>query len=511
MDDPVDVVWKDAGEKSVKATFKLSSNPSCTYTARTTVNVTFPTLSDFFGKQNATRLINVGGQPCYDKGQPYPQPNFGIGCPPTGRLVTEADVGIVLNATVTAPEGYISRPEESQVRWVQRVNLYYKGTFACGDRFQTLRGTQADVTDKTWMLDTTGPYPDSTYKEVPAQFAADRSEIQLYTEDSPVIQILSGQTALLSDTHFEMHVVYTGATSAGKQVEKSLGFIPWKIPGKVTQSGSSYTLDPASVEPAGNKPGTPKMDDLVYQPFEKPTYTPCPATNPLPAPKKSNDIGAVQIEGSAGYDSGTYTVSGSGNDIWDAADAFQYVNETLTGDGDIVARVASLDYTNDWAKAGVMIRETLDAGSRHASMFVTPTMGTAFQWRADPNAGSGHGGYGGAPPAWVKLSRRGSTFTGYTSSDGVNWAYVGSATIYMGSTVYVGLAVTSHNSGLSCRATFDNVNVTPFVASCDATAEWNCYDAGGSWDAATCRCTLPPPDPCIRKPWLCDGGGYYGY
>jgi hypothetical protein len=512
-DDEADVLWKDAAEKQVKVTFKPNSNTSCSYPGKTTVNVVFPTVTELFGDQHATRVINTGGTTCLDEnGQPIPQPNFGVGCFPSGRPVTVADFGIVFTGTVKAPDGYISRPAESQVRWLQRVNLYYKGQFTCGDRLQTLRSTQADLSNKSWMLDTTDPYGDSTYHNTPAQFADNKSTLEFYTNDSPVLQIFSGQLGLVSDTRFEMHLVYTGVTSAGKQVEKSLGFIPWKIPGTVTQSGSSYALTAGSAEPAGNKPGTLKVDDLVYQPFQSLSYTPCPTTNPttLPAPKKSNDIGSVLIEGSAGYDSGTYTVSGSGNDIWDAADAFQYVNETLTGDGDIVARVASVDYTDAWAKAGVMIRETLDYNSRHASMYVTPGVGTAFQWRTDPGAGTGHVGYSGAPPSWVKLTRRGSTFTGYTSSDGVNWVYVGSATVYMGNTVYVGLAVTSHNSGLSCRATFDNVNITPVGSSCDTTAESNCYDAGGDWNPATCHCTLPPPDPCLRKPWLCDGGPY-GY
>jgi hypothetical protein len=41
------------------------------------------------------------------------------------------------------------------------------------------------------------------------------------------------------------------------------------------------------------------------------------------------------------------------------------------------------------------------------------------------------------------------------------------------------------------------------TAACDATQEQSCYDSGGNWDAGTCSCTIPP-DPCIRKPWLCD-------
>ena len=51
-------------------------------------------------------------------------------------------------------------------------------------------------------------------------------------------------------------------------------------------------------------------------------------------------------------------------DIWDVADQFRFGFKRLTGDGSIVAKVDSIDNTNVWAKAGVMIRESLDAGSQ---------------------------------------------------------------------------------------------------------------------------------------------------
>ncbi|PYV36665.1 MAG: hypothetical protein DMG06_30250, partial [Acidobacteria bacterium] len=67
------------------------------------------------------------------------------------------------------------------------------------------------------------------------------------------------------------------------------------------------------------------------------------------------------------------------------ADEFQYVYQPLSGDGQIVARVATQQNTDAWAKAGVMIRETLGAGSAHSLMVITPGNGSAFQCR--PNTG----------------------------------------------------------------------------------------------------------------------------
>ncbi|MFH1718816.1 MAG: LamG domain-containing protein, partial [Planctomycetota bacterium] len=80
---------------------------------------------------------------------------------------------------------------------------------------------------------------------------------------------------------------------------------------------------------------------------------------------------------------GIYTMTGSGVDIWGTADEFHFAYKMLTGAGSIVARVDSVSNTHVWAKAGVMIRETLDAGSKHAFACVTPASGVAFQRRID--------------------------------------------------------------------------------------------------------------------------------
>jgi YD repeat-containing protein len=101
-------------------------------------------------------------------------------------------------------------------------------------------------------------------------------------------------------------------------------------------------------------------------------------------------------------------------------------------------------------------------------MFVTPGMGTAFQWRDTPGGYSGHVGNGGAAPFWVKLTRAGNSFSGYASADGVNWTLVGTAAVGMASTVYIGLAVTSHNNAALCTATFDNVGIGGAAATNNA-------------------------------------------
>src|SRR5204863_3671085 len=79
----------------------------------------------------------------------------------------------------------------------------------------------------------------------------------------------------------------------------------------------------------------------------------------------SQDVGAVGLSGSSTLSGSTWTVNGAGADIWGTADAFQFNSEQMTGDGTIVARVTAIENTNTFAKAGIMIRESLNANAAH--------------------------------------------------------------------------------------------------------------------------------------------------
>ena len=74
-------------------------------------------------------------------------------------------------------------------------------------------------------------------------------------------------------------------------------------------------------------------------------------------------------------------MSAAGVDIWNTADEFRFAFKRLNGNGSIVAKVESIGNSNVWAKAGVMIRESLDPGSPFAYMVATPGSGVSFGWR----------------------------------------------------------------------------------------------------------------------------------
>src|SRR4051812_21661288 len=94
----------------------------------------------------------------------------------------------------------------------------------------------------------------------------------------------------------------------------------------------------------------------------------------LPEPWKHQDIGDVAVAGTAVQGDGTFTLTGT-LDIWGKGDGCHFAYLPLVGDGAIVARVTAVENTNDHAKGGVMIRESLAADSRHVSMVVTAVDG----------------------------------------------------------------------------------------------------------------------------------------
>jgi hypothetical protein len=181
---------------------------------------------------------------------------------------------------------------------------------------------------------------------------------------------------------------------------------------------------------------------------------------------------------------GTYILTGSGTDIWDVGtagdyhDEFHFAYKTLTGAGSITARVDSVQNTNGWAKAGVMIRQTLEGGSKHAFAAITPSNGVASQGRLDTGGASFNFNQTGiTAPHWVKLERdMGGNFVVTHSANGTTWQAVQGATpqnMTMGSNVYIGLALTSHDAAQTCQAVFSNVTITGNV-----TGQWANQDIG---------------------------------
>jgi len=203
--------------------------------------------------------------------------------------------------------------------------------------------------------------------------------------------------------------------------------------------------------------------------------------------------------------SGGITMSGGGADIWDVADEFRFACKSLAGNGSIVAKIESLGNTDVWAKAAIMIRDSLDPGAKNATAYVTADgrvgwqfrlldAGTSDSTRSEPAAIT--------LPHWLRLTRTGNTIKAEHSSNGVAWEPMTEAAnpteptardIVMNSTVYIGLAVTSHNVDAVTTAQFSDVVTTGTV-----TGVWQAHEIGVS---------QPVNDPAEFYVTIQDGAG----
>jgi hypothetical protein len=188
------------------------------------------------------------------------------------------------------------------------------------------------------------------------------------------------------------------------------------------------------------------------------------SSNALPLPWTSTDIGTGQSAGSATHSAGTFTHAGSGS-IGSTADKLRFSYQTLTGDGEIIAKISNLQNTGSAARVGVMIRDSLAANAM--GIFIGMSESNSYRWDRRSSTGGSTGGstsssIGTGPETWVRLVRSGDTITAYKSSDGTSWTSVGSTSdTTIASTSYIGLAVSSGSDTTLNTSQFSNVSVTP--------------------------------------------------
>jgi hypothetical protein len=271
------------------------------------------------------------------------------------------------------------------------------------------------------------------------------------------------RTGYSSDTGTNFDAFRTAFTSAStvNNYDPASGAISVSVPGwhgvltlntnvvtETTTSVSGSDIDSAPVLPLVTVDGTEYVTKTLQDSVSRDV---------------GNAVGGSAIPLAAdGFYSGAIQVAGAGTDIWGTADGFQFYYQKLVGNGTVIGRLTNMPTGNtvdSWAKAGLMMRNDLTAGSPNAYIGLDGTNGERFSVRATPNGTSVRtGNTTTTVPYWFKLVRTDNTFTAYSSQDGVNWIQVGSPTnIAMNQTVYVGIAVTSHNPNSLLPTNFDNV------------------------------------------------------
>jgi autotransporter-associated beta strand protein len=259
-------------------------------------------------------------------------------------------------------------------------------------------------------------------------------------------------------------IAYTGVTLAGTATDPDSG--DTLTYSKV--SGPAWLTVAANGTLSGTPPsGSAGLNAFVVRATDSASATDDAAlqitVTGLPLPWLASDIGTGMLAGSTTHSSGTFTQAGSGI-IGGTADKLRFTYQTLTGDGEITARISSLQNTGNSSRVGVMIRDTLATNSKQIFMGMTGT--NAYRWvRRTATSGSttsSNSSTGTVPNTWVRLVRSGTTITAFKSTNGTSWTSVGSTTsTTFASTCYIGLAVGSGSDTTLNTSQFSNVSVTP--------------------------------------------------
>ncbi len=185
----------------------------------------------------------------------------------------------------------------------------------------------------------------------------------------------------------------------------------------------------------------------------------CTTDCELPTRWFSEDVGDVGFAGSACAVDDVFNIKGSGKNVSNTEDALRMAYQTLISDREIKCRISTIDENNPAAKAGIMIRESLNPGSKFSFVGLSAN-GIVFENRIATNAALTTIQVKNIKsPYWLKLVKTGTRYSGYYSPDGNVWTQIGSTVNQtFGDMVpaYAGMTVTSQNPGLQSYATFDN-------------------------------------------------------
>ena len=206
-----------------------------------------------------------------------------------------------------------------------------------------------------------------------------------------------------------------------------------------------------------------RLSDTSTAAYSPLTAFPAPATTTTGA-WTDGDIGSPGQSGTSSYSNGVWTVKGGGADVYyPNPDQFHFAYTAVSGDFVIVARVLSETNPGTYAKAGLMVRDSLSSTANFADIYMTPTSVEAMVRGA---LGESHNDlvrtFTQTLPYWVKVERRGEWIGRYCSPDGINWQPVNYAwtTMNAGTTVYVGLMACANDNTKLMTATFDNVAIS---------------------------------------------------
>lgn len=280
-----------------------------------------------------------------------------------------------------------------------------------------------------------GPSPDGIIVMSSADACADievgSSSLRTISLATPGAIAVNITSITLSDpTHFQLGAPLPASIAAAGSENMNVTFTP-------LVSGS-HSTDIIVTHDGTNSPTTLTIS--------------CSAVDPCTVPVNwvSVDIGNPLYAGSACESNGVYQMNAGGANFWSSADDGHFIATKVVGDGDIVIRMNSVENANDWVKAGIMMRTSLDDDSKNAFLGITPINGVQFQFRNTTGGSTNKAESKGlSAPIWLKMERIGNVITAYFSSDGNTWILVNGGnnpqTVVLGDTIWAGMAMSAHD------------------------------------------------------------------
>lgn len=211
-----------------------------------------------------------------------------------------------------------------------------------------------------------------------------------------------------------------------------------KVPSLI--AGSTYTLSVTGISDRGSENNT--MSDWQQTGFTAASY------------QTTNINGALPPATISTTQNG-FILNGGGTTIGGTADQFGFFYQGVESDFDVMVRVESFQAADNWAKVGLIARETLDAASKYASVLATPVQNGVFMsFRSTTNGTAvSTGSYPiNFPYTYLRLKRYGNNFSAFAGIDGYQWTLLGETNISMNSQIYLGFAISSAAQGVNASA-----------------------------------------------------------
>lgn len=267
-----------------------------------------------------------------------------------------------------------------------------------------------------------------------------RDDCMAYTKNKIILDVLSNDEDLEGDSIF----IESFTQGFGGEVILEHGTLFYKAGSTVLIDSFSYTLSD------GNKVSE-KVIVQVDVKGEMDAYYPW----------FYGDVGNAAIHGSLFCAKGQIIVEASGSDIWDNQDGMYFVHQLIEGDCEIVVQVENFEAGHEWAKAGLMFRESLSGGAANFYAGITIQHGVGVQYRLNADEGTNalDGNEAAETPYWLKIKRTGNAFIAYCSKNGQRWEQVGEMELEMSKSICVGMCVTSHDNSVLAKAVFSNVTI----------------------------------------------------